>query len=207
MLVNNVGHYLPGDGDFLDQHAGRVGARCTASTSSTSSSARARSCPGWWSSGRGSVDQRVERRGVPGDPAPAVYSAFKGAITQFTKSLAVELGNDGVRVNAIAPDLTETLQVPYSAWVPDEQRSCIPTWVPVGRFGTADDIAGRRAVPRLGPLGVRHRHHRPRRRRQPRGRRLVPPPRRHLDQPPPRPLTPSVGAILGRMDHVLHQRV
>ncbi len=78
-------------------------------------------------------------RAIPRRP---VYSAFKGAVTQFTKSLAVELGNDGVRVNAIAPDLTETLQVPYSRWVPDEQRELIPQWVPVGRFGTPADIAG-----------------------------------------------------------------
>jgi NAD(P)-dependent dehydrogenase (short-subunit alcohol dehydrogenase family) len=71
-----------------------------------------------------------------------VYSAYKAAITGFTRSLAVDLGNAGVRVNAIAPDLTESLQVRYSEWVPAEQRDRIPSWVPVGRFGTADDIAG-----------------------------------------------------------------
>ena len=47
-----------------------------------------------------------------------------------------------MRVNAIAPDLTESLQVPYSDWVPADQADRIPSWVPVGRFGTADDIAG-----------------------------------------------------------------
>jgi NAD(P)-dependent dehydrogenase (short-subunit alcohol dehydrogenase family) len=78
-------------------------------------------------------------RGIPNQ---VVYSAFKAGITQFTKSLALDLGNDGVRVNAIAPDLTETIQVPYSRWVPPEQHDLIPTWVPVGRFGTPDDIAG-----------------------------------------------------------------
>jgi NAD(P)-dependent dehydrogenase (short-subunit alcohol dehydrogenase family) len=77
-----------------------------------------------------------------GIPRHAVYAAFKGAITQFTKSLALELGNDGIRVNAIAPDLTQSLQVRYDKWVPEDQQHLIPAWVPVGRFGTPDDLAG-----------------------------------------------------------------
>jgi NAD(P)-dependent dehydrogenase (short-subunit alcohol dehydrogenase family) len=91
---------------------------------------------------RGSVVNVSSVEAFRAIPRRPVYSAFKGAITQFTKSLAVELGNDGVRVNAIAPDLTETIQVPYSRWVPEEHESLIPTWVPVGRFGQPDDIAG-----------------------------------------------------------------
>jgi NAD(P)-dependent dehydrogenase (short-subunit alcohol dehydrogenase family) len=78
-------------------------------------------------------------RAVPNRP---VYGAYKAAVIGFTRSLAVDLGNSGVRVNAIAPDLTESLQVRYSEWVPPEQQDRIPGWVPVGRFGTPDDIAG-----------------------------------------------------------------
>ena len=78
-------------------------------------------------------------RAIPNRP---VYSAFKAAVTGFTRSLAVDLGNSGVRVNAIAPDLVESLQVPYSEWVPPDQQDRIPDWVPVGRFGTPDDVAG-----------------------------------------------------------------
>jgi len=74
-------------------------------------------------------------------PTRAVYSAFKAAITGFTRSLAVEYGSHGIRVNAIAPDVVETLQVPYSRWVPPEQQHLVPTWVPLGRFGTPDDVA------------------------------------------------------------------
>jgi NAD(P)-dependent dehydrogenase (short-subunit alcohol dehydrogenase family) len=75
-------------------------------------------------------------------PTRAVYSAFKAGITAFTRSLAVEYGRHGVRVDAIAPDVTETLQVPYSQWVKPEDEHLIPTWVPLGRFGQPADIAG-----------------------------------------------------------------
>ena len=77
-----------------------------------------------------------------GIPMQVVYSAFKAGVVQFTKSLALDLGGDGIRVNAIAPDLTQTIQVPYDRWVPEAQEHLIPRWVPVGRFGTPDDIAG-----------------------------------------------------------------
>jgi NAD(P)-dependent dehydrogenase (short-subunit alcohol dehydrogenase family) len=75
-------------------------------------------------------------------PTRAVYSAFKAAITGFTRSLAVEYAHFGIRVNAIAPDVTETLQVPYSKWVGPDDEHLIPTWVPLGRFGQPDDVAG-----------------------------------------------------------------
>lgn len=77
-----------------------------------------------------------------GIPNCAVYSAFKGGVTQFTKSFALEVATHGIRVNAIAPDVTQTLQVPYDRWVPQAQRALIPLWVPLGRFGMPDDIAG-----------------------------------------------------------------
>ena len=75
-------------------------------------------------------------------PTRAVYSAFKAAITGLTRSLAVEYARDRIRVNAIAPDVTETLQVPYSRWVGPEDEHLIPTWVPLGRFGAPADVAG-----------------------------------------------------------------
>lgn len=75
-------------------------------------------------------------------PTRAVYSAFKSGITGFTRSLAVEYARHRIRVNAIAPDVTETLQVPYSKWVKPEDEAMIPAWVPLGRFGTPADLAG-----------------------------------------------------------------
>jgi len=77
-------------------------------------------------------------RGYPEDP---VYAAFKSAVIHFTRSLAVQVGRDGVRVNAIGPDVTESLQVPYSQWLSAEEHAQWPQWVPVGRMGLPEDQA------------------------------------------------------------------
>jgi NAD(P)-dependent dehydrogenase (short-subunit alcohol dehydrogenase family) len=141
VLVNNVGHYLPGSGDFLTSTPDEWRELYRVNFEHVLLCTRA-FVPGMVERGRGSVINVSSVEAFRAIPRRPVYSAFKGAITQFTKSLAVELGNAGVRVNAIAPDLTETLQVPYSRWVRDEHRDRVPQWVPVGRFGTPDDIAG-----------------------------------------------------------------
>jgi 2-hydroxycyclohexanecarboxyl-CoA dehydrogenase len=62
-------------------------------------------------------------------------------VVAFTRSLAVELGGSGVRINAIAPDVTETPQTPYDRWVSEEERELVPSWVPLGRFGRPEDAA------------------------------------------------------------------
>ena len=77
-----------------------------------------------------------------GIPNAAVYSAFNCGVTGFTRSLALELGPHRIRVNAIAPETTETLQVPISRWLKPEHRDRVPYWLPLGRFGTPDDMAG-----------------------------------------------------------------
>ena len=77
-----------------------------------------------------------------GIPNCAVYSAFNSAITGFTKSLALELGPEKIRVNAIAPETTETLQVRPSRWIREENQHRVPYWIPLGRFGSPDDAAG-----------------------------------------------------------------
>ncbi len=77
-----------------------------------------------------------------GIPMVTVYSAMKHAITGFTRSLALELAPAGIRVNAIAPETTETAQVPVAAMIAPEHRDHIRRWIPLGRFGTPQDAAG-----------------------------------------------------------------
>lgn len=77
-----------------------------------------------------------------GIPLTVVYAAFKAAITGFTQSLAVELGPDNIRVNAIAPETTNSAQIVATQRVPPENRSYISRWFPIGRFGEGSDSAG-----------------------------------------------------------------
>ncbi len=79
--------------------------------------------------------------GFRGIPNCAVYAACKAGLTGFTQSLALELGPEGIRVNLIAPETTETPQVPVSLMIPEEHRGHIPNWIPLGRFGTPQDMA------------------------------------------------------------------
>ena len=140
VLVNNVGHYLHRRHDFVESTEEEWAAlhdvnllhvlRCTRAL-----------LPAMVERGRGSVVNITTVEAHRGIPQHAVYSAYKAAVEAFTRSVALEVGDRGVRVNAIAPDLTESLQVRYREWVPAEQLALLPTWVPLARFGTADDIA------------------------------------------------------------------
>ena len=77
-----------------------------------------------------------------GIPLLVAYGAFKAGITGFTQSLAVELGQFGIRVNAIAPESTNTAQILGTTKVPPENRPHLATWFPIGRFGEPGDCAG-----------------------------------------------------------------
>jgi 2-hydroxycyclohexanecarboxyl-CoA dehydrogenase len=77
-------------------------------------------------------------RGIPHN---TVYSAFKAAVVAFTRSLAVEVGGLGVRVNAIAPDLADTPQTPAERMLGGRDPELIASWVPLGRFGRVEDYA------------------------------------------------------------------
>lgn len=78
-------------------------------------------------------------RGIPGN---TVYSAYKAGVSAFTKSLAVEVAGMGIRVNAIAPDLTDTPQTTAEAMLEGRDPSLTESWIPLGRFGTPEDHAG-----------------------------------------------------------------
>ncbi|HBP16834.1 MAG TPA: hypothetical protein DEA08_03435, partial [Planctomycetes bacterium] len=79
----------------------------------------------------------VSRAAVPGY---STYGTSKAAVDQLTRNLAVELGSQGVRVNAVAPGLTVT---PMSAEI-RENDDFVQQFVaqtPLGRLGEPAEIA------------------------------------------------------------------
>ncbi|WP_010138681.1 SDR family NAD(P)-dependent oxidoreductase [Oceanicola sp. S124] len=90
----------------------------------------------------GSIINLSTVEALRGIPNATVYSAFNSAILGFTRSLSVELGYHGIRVNAIAPETTDTIQVTADPRVPLANRPHIRTWFPMGRFGRGEDSAG-----------------------------------------------------------------
>ena len=77
--------------------------------------------------------------GLHGNPGQTNYSASKAGIIGFTKALARELGNRGIRANVVAPGYVDTRLTQVIA---DEMRELMLANTPLGRFGTPEDIAG-----------------------------------------------------------------
>ena len=76
--------------------------------------------------------------GVMGNAGQSNYGAAKAGIIGFTKSLAREVGVRGVTVNAIAPGFIET---DMTNSLPDDQKEALAAQIPMGRLGTADEVA------------------------------------------------------------------
>lgn len=75
---------------------------------------------------------------IYGQPSGIMYPASKYAVNGMTKSLARELAKDGIRVNAVAPGITETDMVKN---LPDEVINPLIKSIPLGRIGTTRDVA------------------------------------------------------------------
>ncbi len=71
-------------------------------------------------------------------PGQSVYSATKGAVNSMTRVLARELGERGIRVNAVAPGFIETEMI--EVLPPDKKEEYLKA-VPMHRFGTAEEVA------------------------------------------------------------------
>jgi NAD(P)-dependent dehydrogenase (short-subunit alcohol dehydrogenase family) len=67
------------------------------------------------------------------------YSASKGGVVAMTRAIALELAPHGIRVNAIAPGLTDTAQPRYGNT--EEEIAAMSSAVPLGRMARPEDIA------------------------------------------------------------------
>ena len=138
VLVNNVGHYLRSR-PFSESDPEHWSALHRINLEHVFLVTRA-ALPALRAHGRGSIVNVASVEGIRGYPPDPVYGAYKAAVVHFTKCLALELAPE-VRVNAIAPDLTQSLQVDYERWVPEAERAKWRLWAPLGRPGTGADQA------------------------------------------------------------------
>jgi meso-butanediol dehydrogenase/(S,S)-butanediol dehydrogenase/diacetyl reductase len=90
---------------------------------------------------KGSIVNLSSASGLGGDWGLSAYNAAKGAVTNFTRALALEYGSRGVRINAVAPSFTSseaTEELEKSEAVMTAFRDRLP----IGRAATPNDIAG-----------------------------------------------------------------
>jgi len=92
----------------------------------------------------GAIINITSRLASAGVPTMAIYSATKGALAALTTAAAVELAPRNIRVNAIAPGMTQTPL--YDAWLaqhddPAETERSVTAAIPLGRLARPEDIA------------------------------------------------------------------
>ncbi|WP_286915987.1 SDR family NAD(P)-dependent oxidoreductase, partial [Pseudomonas sp. UBA6276] len=88
----------------------------------------------------GSIINVSSVSGLGGDWGMSFYNAAKGAVTNFTRALALEYGGQGVRVNAVCPALTKS---ELTAGMADDKALMdkFAERIPMGRAAEAEEVA------------------------------------------------------------------
>lgn len=94
--------------------------------------------PAMTARGRGRIVNIASDAGRVGSLGETVYSAAKGGLIAFTKSLARETARHGILVNCVCPGPTDT---PLMAAVPDKIRDAFVKAIPLRRLGRPEEIA------------------------------------------------------------------
>jgi NAD(P)-dependent dehydrogenase (short-subunit alcohol dehydrogenase family) len=89
--------------------------------------------------GRGSLIAIASLSGLRSAPLHGAYGAAKAGLMSLVRTLAMELGVRGVRVNSVAPGAVLTPRV--EAMMSADRRAASAANIPLGRFATPDDIA------------------------------------------------------------------
>ena len=91
--------------------------------------------------GGGVVINTASIGALRGGPSAHAYGASKAGVVQLTRSIAATYGHKGVRANCICPGVIDTEMIQSHMLKADGAREAISHRTPVGRIGTADDIA------------------------------------------------------------------
>jgi NAD(P)-dependent dehydrogenase (short-subunit alcohol dehydrogenase family) len=94
--------------------------------------------PGMMARRWGRIVNLASLAGKEGFPLDAAYSAAKAGVIAFTKSLAKEMAEYNVRVNAVAPTVIET---DLARRIPAEEMAEKQRRIPMGRFGRPEEVA------------------------------------------------------------------
>jgi NAD(P)-dependent dehydrogenase (short-subunit alcohol dehydrogenase family) len=90
--------------------------------------------------GGGSVVNLSSISGVTGTPRRGAYAATKGAIDAMTRSLAIEYGPSGIRVNAVAPGVVATAMWERNREIPGVIEA-VAAHTALRRWGTPEEVA------------------------------------------------------------------
>jgi NAD(P)-dependent dehydrogenase (short-subunit alcohol dehydrogenase family) len=89
----------------------------------------------------GSIVNIASIYGLVGGPAATAYSMAKGAIVNFTRSVAVDYADQDVRVNSICPGFVDT-PMTEPAFGEEEFYQYVHGQTPMGRIADPDEVAG-----------------------------------------------------------------
>jgi 3-oxoacyl-[acyl-carrier protein] reductase len=139
VLVNNAGGFVrrapivDADDEYIDE-VFRLNARSVVAVSRRVIPLMARA------GGGNIINVTTQAARTGGGPGAGLYAACKGFVSTITRTMAKELVNDRIRVNAVAPGVIET---PFhDGHSSPEILARFAAAIPMGRLGTADECTG-----------------------------------------------------------------
>jgi len=135
ILVNNagIGHADPVEAMAIETWDRVIGVHLRGTFLATRAA-----LPGMYARGFGRIVNTASQLAYKGAPGLSAYTAAKGGILSFTRSLALEIGTRNVRVNCVAPGATRT---PILDAVPADVLESVRAGIPIGDLADVGQIA------------------------------------------------------------------